>query len=71
MRVQQDDPTANWTMPGAYQVDTGLYRIPLPLPHSTPSTGFEQDCAEHLDVLAVAGRLRRSDTDGISYYAKD
>ena len=25
----------------------------------------------HLDVLAVAGRLRRSDTDGISHYAKD
>ena len=24
----------------------------------------------HLDVLAVAGRLRRSDTDGTSYYAR-
>jgi hypothetical protein len=24
----------------------------------------------HLDVLAVAGRLRRSDLDGISHYAK-
>ncbi len=33
IRLQHDDPTADWTVPGAYEVDAGLYRIPLPLPH--------------------------------------
>ncbi|HEY1914081.1 MAG TPA: MBL fold metallo-hydrolase [Streptosporangiaceae bacterium] len=33
MRLTQDDPTADWTAPGIYEVGAGLYRIPLPLPH--------------------------------------
>jgi glyoxylase-like metal-dependent hydrolase (beta-lactamase superfamily II) len=33
IRLHQDDPTADWTAPGVYEVDPGLYRIPLPLPH--------------------------------------
>ena len=33
IRLHHDDPTADWTVPGVYEVDTGLYRIPLPLPH--------------------------------------
>jgi hypothetical protein len=33
IRLHHDDPTADWMVPGAYEVDTGLYRIPLPLPH--------------------------------------
>jgi glyoxylase-like metal-dependent hydrolase (beta-lactamase superfamily II) len=35
MRLQRDDPTADWTTAGVYEVDTGLYRIPLPLPHDS------------------------------------
>jgi glyoxylase-like metal-dependent hydrolase (beta-lactamase superfamily II) len=27
-----DDPTRDWTEPGVYEVDPGVYRIPLPLP---------------------------------------
>jgi glyoxylase-like metal-dependent hydrolase (beta-lactamase superfamily II) len=30
--VAVDDPTADWTAPGAYAVAPGVYRIPLPLP---------------------------------------
>lgn len=33
MRLLDDDPTADWTVPGVYRVDTGLFRIPLPLPN--------------------------------------
>ena len=33
MRLTQDDPGADWTAPGVYEVGTGLYRIPLPLPN--------------------------------------
>lgn len=32
MRLCPDDPEADWTLPGTYEVDAGLYRIPLPLP---------------------------------------
>ena len=35
MRLHHDDPAADWTTPGVYQVDVGLYRIPLPLPHDS------------------------------------
>jgi glyoxylase-like metal-dependent hydrolase (beta-lactamase superfamily II) len=30
--LRDDDPTADWTLPGVYEVSAGLYRIPLPLP---------------------------------------
>ena len=30
--VTVDDPTADWTVPGAYQAAANVYRIPLPLP---------------------------------------
>ena len=33
IRLHNDDPTADWTVPDVYEVDPGLYRIPLPLPH--------------------------------------
>jgi hypothetical protein len=33
IRLHQDDPTADWTVPGAYEVDLGPYRNPLPPPH--------------------------------------
>jgi hypothetical protein len=36
MRLHHDDPTADWTVSGVYEVDTALYRIPLPLPHDSP-----------------------------------
>ena len=35
IRLHDDDPTADWTVPGVYQVNAGLYRIPLPLPHDS------------------------------------
>jgi len=35
IRLHQDDPAADWTVPGVYEVDPGLYRIPLPLPHDS------------------------------------
>jgi glyoxylase-like metal-dependent hydrolase (beta-lactamase superfamily II) len=35
MTLRPDDPTADWTLPGVYEVDAGLYRIPLPLPHDS------------------------------------
>jgi glyoxylase-like metal-dependent hydrolase (beta-lactamase superfamily II) len=33
MRMLEDDPQADWTLPGVYEVAAGLYRIPLPLPN--------------------------------------
>jgi glyoxylase-like metal-dependent hydrolase (beta-lactamase superfamily II) len=30
--LRDDDPAADWTLPGVYKVGSGLYRIPLPLP---------------------------------------
>ena len=32
MRLCPDDPEADWTLPGVYEVGADLYRIPLPLP---------------------------------------
>lgn len=32
MLLRCDDPAADWTLPGVYEVSPGLYRIPLPLP---------------------------------------
>ena len=32
MRIEPDDPSADWTAAGVYEVAAGLYRIPLPLP---------------------------------------
>jgi glyoxylase-like metal-dependent hydrolase (beta-lactamase superfamily II) len=32
VRIEQEDPDRDWTVAGAYEVHTGLYRIPLPLP---------------------------------------
>ena len=32
MQIEQDDPDRDWTVAGAYEVQPGLYRIPLPLP---------------------------------------
>lgn len=33
MRVEADDPEGDWTREGVFEVDPGVYRIPLPLPH--------------------------------------
>jgi glyoxylase-like metal-dependent hydrolase (beta-lactamase superfamily II) len=33
LRLTRDDPEADWTLPGVYEVTDGLYRIPLPLPN--------------------------------------
>ena len=33
MRIEADDPSGDWAAPGVYEVDPGVYRIPLPLPH--------------------------------------
>jgi glyoxylase-like metal-dependent hydrolase (beta-lactamase superfamily II) len=33
VRIEADDPTGDWTRAGVFEVDPGLYRIPLPLPH--------------------------------------
>jgi glyoxylase-like metal-dependent hydrolase (beta-lactamase superfamily II) len=33
VRVERDDGGADWTSPGVYEVATGVFRIPLPLPH--------------------------------------
>jgi hypothetical protein len=35
MQLRQDDPAADWTVPDVYEVDPGLYRTPLPLPHDS------------------------------------
>ena len=32
LELIRDDPEADWTRPGVYEVSAGLYRIPLPLP---------------------------------------
>ena len=32
MRVEPDDPTMDWNVEGVYEVEPGLYRIPMPLP---------------------------------------
>ncbi|MGA2826980.1 MAG: MBL fold metallo-hydrolase [Streptosporangiaceae bacterium] len=44
MQLRQDDPEADWTIPGAYDVGAGVYRIPLPLP---------QDGLRAVNVYAV------------------
>jgi hypothetical protein len=33
VRLLQDDPEADWTLRGVYEVSPGLYRVPLPLPN--------------------------------------
>lgn len=33
MRVELDDAEADWTREGVFEVDVGVYRIPLPLPN--------------------------------------
>jgi glyoxylase-like metal-dependent hydrolase (beta-lactamase superfamily II) len=33
VRVEPDDPAGDWTREGVFEVDPGVYRIPLPLPH--------------------------------------
>ncbi|ODU02820.1 MAG: hypothetical protein ABS81_16415 [Pseudonocardia sp. SCN 72-86] len=45
-----EDPERDWTAPGAYEVDAGIYRIPLPLP---------QDGLRAVNVYAV------QDGDGV------
>jgi glyoxylase-like metal-dependent hydrolase (beta-lactamase superfamily II) len=44
MQLQPDDPEADWTSPGVYDVADGVYRIPLPLP---------QDGLRAVNVYAV------------------
>jgi glyoxylase-like metal-dependent hydrolase (beta-lactamase superfamily II) len=44
MQLQPDDPEADWTSPGVYDVGAGIYRIPLPLP---------QDGLRAVNVYAV------------------
>jgi glyoxylase-like metal-dependent hydrolase (beta-lactamase superfamily II) len=44
MQLQADDPDADWTSPGVYDVGAGVYRIPLPLP---------QDGLRAVNVYAV------------------
>ena len=44
MQLREDDPEADWTVPGAHDVGAGLYRIPLPLP---------QDGLRAVNVYAV------------------
>ncbi len=45
MRVESDDVTSDWTRPGVFEVATGVYRIPLPLP---------QDGLRSVNVYALA-----------------
>lgn len=33
MKIRQDDPSRPWTEPGIFEVETGTYRIPLPMPN--------------------------------------
>ena len=33
MHVEVDDPDGDWTRAGVFEVDPGVYRMPLPLPH--------------------------------------
>ena len=51
MQLQPDDPEADWTAPGVYDVGAGVYRIPLPLP---------QDGLRAVNVYAVR------DEDGLT-----
>jgi len=44
MQLRQDDPEADWTVPGVYEVGADVYRIPLPLP---------QDGLRAVNVYAV------------------
>ena len=44
MQMQPDDPEADWTSPGVFDVGAGVYRIPLPLP---------QDGLRAVNVYAV------------------
>ena len=34
LHVEVDDPDGDWTTAGVFEVDAGVYRMPLPLPHS-------------------------------------
>jgi glyoxylase-like metal-dependent hydrolase (beta-lactamase superfamily II) len=34
VHVEVDDPDGDWTRAGVFEVDSGVYRMPLPLPHS-------------------------------------
>src|ERR1700761_323285 len=54
MQMQPDDPEADWTSPGVYDVGAGVYRIPLPLP---------QDGLRAVNVYAVR------DGDGLTLVA--
>src|SRR6202000_178977 len=55
MQLQPDDPEADWTSPGVFDVGAGVYRIPLPLP---------QDGLRAVNVYAVrdGGGLRLDDS---------
>ena len=44
MQLRQDDPEADWTVPGVHDVGAGVFRIPLPLP---------QDGLQAVNVYAV------------------
>jgi glyoxylase-like metal-dependent hydrolase (beta-lactamase superfamily II) len=50
VRIEQDDPERDWTVPGAFEVREGLYRIPLPLP---------------MDVLKAVNIYAVRDGDGL------
>jgi glyoxylase-like metal-dependent hydrolase (beta-lactamase superfamily II) len=53
MRLHQDDPTADWTVPGVYEVDVGLYRIPLPLEHDSSLWADPDDWLDAPDEIKL------------------
>ncbi len=120
MQLRQDDPEADWTVPGVHDVGAGLFRIPLPLPQDglravnvyavrdgdglvlvdsgwaiTEARDLLEQAVKlldsslanvrrflvthvhrdhytmtHLDVLVLAGRLSRSEVDGVAHYTR-
>ncbi len=61
MRIEIDDPEGDWTREGVFEVDPGVYRIPLPLPH---------DGLRAVNVYAITAESpmhgsARADDDGL------
>jgi hypothetical protein len=67
IRLHPDDPTADWTVGRLRWTRRERRFDELDLFNRCLAVS---ETLAHLDVLAVAGRLRRSDLDGISHYAQ-
>ncbi len=79
VQLRQDDPVGDWTVPGVCDVGPGLFRIPLLWTRRGRTFGeldllsrclAVTETMAHLDVLALVGRLSRSEVDGVAHYTR-